>query len=229
MGETVLVADDHPVVVELVGTLLEREGYTVVRAADGQEALKAAYDRKPDLVVLDVEMPKLDGWTVLSRIREVSQVPVLMLTSNDEETHKVRGLRGGADDYVTKPFSPPEFVARIDALLRRARRTSDQEPDVTRAGPLEVRHDEGIVTIDEREIALTPLEFRLLSTFARNPRHVLAADRIVELVWQDAYTAPEQVKLLVGRLRKKLAAGDLEPSTIETVRGFGYRFNPPAS
>ena len=128
MGATVLIADDHPVVVEMVGKLLERQGHEVVRAADGQEALKAAYDRKPDLVILDVEMPKLDGWAVLSRLREVSEVPVLMLTADDAEMHKVRGLREGADDYVTKPFSPQEFVARVDALIRRSRLSRDEGP-----------------------------------------------------------------------------------------------------
>jgi DNA-binding response OmpR family regulator len=226
VGATVLIADDHPVIVEMVGTLLERQGYEVVRATDGQEALKAAYDRKPDLVILDVEMPKLDGWAVLSRLREVSEVPVLMLTAEDSEMHKVRGLSEGADDYVTKPFSPQEFVARVDALLRRSRMARDDAPDVTTAGPMEVRHDEGVVVVGGEEISLTPLEFRLLSTFARNPRQVLSADRILELVWQDPYTAPEQVKLLVGRLRKKLS-GPLDGDPIETVRGFGYRFNPP--
>ncbi len=226
MGATVLIADDHPVIVEMVGTLLERQGHEVVRAADGQEALKAAYDRKPDLVILDVEMPKLDGWAVLSRLREVSEVPVLMLTSDDTEMHKVRGLREGADDYVTKPFNPQEFVARVDALIRRSRLSSDEAPDLTTAGSLEVRHDEGVATVAGEELSLTPLEFRLLSTFARNPRQVLSANRIVELVWQDPYTSSDQVKLLVGRLRKKLAT-KLDGDPIETVRGFGYRFNPP--
>jgi DNA-binding response OmpR family regulator len=223
---TVLIADDDPVIAEMVRTLLEREGYTVVPTADGQAALRVAYERKPDMVILDVNMPKLDGWTVLSRLREVSEVPVLMLTDEASEMNKVRGLRDGADDYVTKPFSRQELVARVDALIRRAKQAAPQGPDVVRAGPLEVRHDEGLASVAGVELALTPLEFRLLSSFARNPRQVLSSERIVELVWQDPYTASDQVKLLVGRLRRKLE-GPLEVQVIETVRGFGYRFNPP--
>jgi DNA-binding response OmpR family regulator len=223
---TVLIADDDPVIAGLVETLLDRAGFTVIHMPDGQEALRAAYDRKPDLVILDVNMPKLDGWTVLSRLREVSAVPVLMLTDEDSEMSKVRGLREGADDYVAKPFQRQELLARVEALIRRAQIAAPAGPEVTRSGPLEVRHDEGVVSVAGEEIALTPLEFRLLSTFVRNPRQVLSADRIVELVWRDPYTAQDQVKLLVGRLRKKLA-DPLGAEVIETVRGFGYRFNPP--
>ena len=213
-------------VVDAVGTVLERGGHTVVRAHDGEEALKAAYDRKPDLVVLDVEMPKLDGWKVLERLREVSDVPVLMLTARTEEPYKVRGLRAGADDYVTKPFGPPELLARVDAILRRIQTEGRTAPEVTQIGPLEVRHDEGVVRIVAEELPLTPLEFRLLSVLVRNPGKVLSSDQLVELVWNDPYASPDQVKLLVSRLRKKLA-DSLEADPIETVRGFGYRFNTP--
>lgn len=221
-----LIADDDPVIGGMVETLLGREGFTVIHKHDGQEALRAAYDRKPDLVILDVNMPKLDGWTVLSRLREVSAVPVLMLTDQIDEMSKVRGLREGADDYVAKPFQRQELLARVEALIRRSRLTASGEADIVSTGPLEVRHDEGVASVNGDELTLTPLEFRLLSSFARNPRQVLSSDKIVELVWQDPYTAPDQVKLLVGRLRKKLA-GPLEVEVIETVRGFGYRFNPP--
>ena len=209
-------------VVDAVGTVLERGGHTV----GGEEALKAAYDRKPDLVVLDVEMPKLDGWKVLERLREVSDVPVLMLTARTEEPYKVRGLRAGADDYVTKPFGPPELLARVDAILRRIQTEGRTAPEVTQIGPLEVRHDEGVVRIVAEELPLTPLEFRLLSVLVRNPGKVLSSDQLVELVWNDPYASPDQVKLLVSRLRKKLA-DSLEVDPIETVRGFGYRFNTP--
>jgi DNA-binding response OmpR family regulator len=225
-GATILVADDDPAVVDAVELLLEREGHRVVCASDGQEALKTAYLHKPDLIVLDLGMPKLDGWQVLKRLREVTEAPVLMLTAEGAEANKVRGLREGADDYVTKPFGRQELLARVDALLRRAPMTAHQVPEVTQLGPLEVRHEEGVTRIDGEELALTPLEFRLLSNFARNPRQVLSADRIVELVWQNPHSSPNQVKLLVRRLRKKLI-GELDADPIETVRGFGYRFNPP--
>jgi DNA-binding response OmpR family regulator len=225
-GATILVADDDPAVLDVVEMLLEREGHRVVRASEGQEALTRAYQRKPDLIVLDLEMPKLSGWQVLKRLREVTEAPVLMLTAEGAEAHKVRGLREGADDYVTKPFGRQELLARVDALLRRAPMTARAVAEVTRLGPLEIRHEEGVARIDSEELALTPLEFRLLSTLARNPRQVLSADRLVELVWQNPHYSSKQVKLLVGRLRKKLI-GKLDADPIETVRGFGYRFNPP--
>ena len=221
-----LIADDDSMVTDMVKLLLDREGYDVVLAHDGRAALAAAYERKPDVIILDVNMPELDGWTVLSRLREVSEIPVLMLTDMAAETNKVRGLREGADDYVTKPFGRGELLARVEALLRRSRASAPAAPDVTSAGSLEIRHEEGVASVDGRELQLTPLEFRLLSTFARNPRQVLGGDRILELVWNDPYTQSDQVKLLVGRLRRKLSP-PLEGEVIETVRGFGYRFNPP--
>jgi DNA-binding response OmpR family regulator len=222
---TVLIAEDDPDILALVARLVERAGHTVVRAADGQEALKQLYERRPDLVMLDIGMPKLDGWQVLARIREVSDVPVLMLTAESQEIDKVRGLREGADDFVSKPFGRQELAARVDALLRRSMRSGPAEapPDVTRVGGLEVDHEQRQATVGGSALALTPLEFRMLATFARNPGVVLTGDRIVELVWgENSYTAPEQVKVLVGRLRRKLDAVDGAPA-IETVRGFGYR------
>jgi DNA-binding response OmpR family regulator len=224
-GATILVVDDDPALVDAVKMLLERAGHRVIRASDGHEALEKAYLRSPDLIVLDVEMPKLDGWQVLKRLREVTEAPVLMLTVDDAEASKVRGLQRGADDYVTKPFGRQELLARVGALLRRAG-TGREVPAVTRLGPLEVRDGEGVTRIDGEELPLTPLEFKLLSIFARNPGQVLSADQIVELVWQNPHSSPKQVKLLVARLRKKLN-GKLEVDPIETVRGFGYRFNPP--
>jgi DNA-binding response OmpR family regulator len=225
---TVLVADDDPDVLNLVATLLERAGHHVARAKDGSEAIKAVYGRRPDAVVLDISMPGLDGWQVLERIREVSEVPVLMLTAESDELDKVRGLRSGADDFVTKPFGRQELLARVEALLRRSRGRAgaDREVDVSEHGALRVDHQQRLATVAGEELKLTPLEFRLLAAFARNPRQVLSGDQIVDLVWDDPFTAQDQVKLLVGRLRKKL--GGPEAGEIETVRGFGYRFTPPA-
>ena len=221
---TVLIAEDDPDILALVARLVERAGHVVVRAMDGQEALKQLFERRPDLVILDIGMPKLDGWQVLERIREVSDVPVLMLTAESQELDKVRGLRQGADDFVTKPFGRQELAARVDALLRRGLKAGPAEapPDVTRLGALEIDHEQRQATVNSTALGLTPLEFRMLAVFARNPGVVLTGDRIVELVWGDNYTAPEQVKVLVGRLRRKLEAVDGVPA-IETVRGFGYR------
>ena len=224
---TILVADDDPDILTLVATLLEREGHVVVRAEDGQQAVKCLFERRPDLVILDVDMPRLDGWQVLDRIREVSSVPVIMLTAQSGELEKVRGLRGGADDYVTKPFGRQELAARVDAALRRSAASGEAEapPDVTQVGTLAIDHEQRLASIDGEELGLTPLEFRLLAVFARNPRQILSNDRIIDLVWDDDYTAAEQVKLLVGRLRKKIADNPGAPE-IETVRGFGYRLKP---
>ncbi|HVL95508.1 MAG TPA: response regulator transcription factor [Solirubrobacteraceae bacterium] len=225
---TVLVADDDPDVLALVGRLVEGAGHRVVSAGDGQEALQAVFERRPDLVVLDIGMPKLHGWQVLERIREVSDVPVLMLTGHSDELDKVRGLREGADDFVTKPFGTQELAARIDALLRRSARSRDaaRPRDVSRVGPLEIDHRQRQASVGGAALTLTPLEFRLLAAFARNPGEVLSGERIIELVWHGEFTAPEQVKLLVGRLRRKLAGADGAPP-IETVRGFGYRLAAP--
>jgi DNA-binding response OmpR family regulator len=224
----ILVADDDPDIRELVGDLLDREGHLVIRAEDGQQALRAFFDHRPDVVVLDVAMPHLDGWQVLQRIRELSRTPVLMLTAHGQEMDKVRGLRAGADDYVTKPFGRQELLARIDVLGRRVAETDEAAPafEVDQHGALVVDHAQRLAKVGEDELRLTPLEFRLLAAFSRHPQQVLSADQIIDHVWGDGFTAQDQVKLLVGRLRRKLA-GHLADGAIETVRGFGYRFNPP--
>ncbi len=223
---TVLVADDDPDILHLVTRILERSGHLVVGARDGQEAVRALFDRRPDLVILDVNMPGLDGWEVLERTREVSDVPVLMLTAASDELDKVRGLRGGADDFVTKPFGRQELLARVDALLRRTRGAAPATADVSAAGVVVVDHEQRVATISGTEVRLTPLEYRMLAALVRNPRRVLSGEHLVSLVWGDEFVAPEQIKLLVSRLRRKLAE-HLADDPIETVRGFGYRFTPP--
>ena len=223
---TILVVDDDPDILQLVRTLLERAGHAVVAARDGQEAMKRLFERKPDLIVLDIGMPGMDGWAVLERTREVSDVPVLMLTAESDELDKVRGLRGGADDFVTKPFGRQELLARVEVLLRRrASAPAAAAADVSVAGAFQVDHEQRIARVGDEELKLTPLEFRLLSALVQNPKRVLPGDRLIELVWGDEYVAQDQVKLLVGRLRKKLAA-HVEADPIETVRGVGYRFSP---
>jgi DNA-binding response OmpR family regulator len=206
-----------------VRLLLERAGLDVREASDGLGAVRAFFAEQPDVVLLDVGLPELDGWTVLERIREVSDVPVLMLTAQAAELQKVRGLRSGADDYVTKPFGRQELVARVEALLRRSR-------DATKAAEV---HDDGFLRIDFGEhrvsargndVALTPLEFRLLAVLAQNPGSLLTHDRLLEVVWnEEAADARDRVKLYVGYVRRKLeqACGE---APIETVRGMGYRY-----
>jgi DNA-binding response OmpR family regulator len=226
---SILVVDDDDDIRALVGELLERAGHGVIKAPDGESALKLFYSRQPDLVVLDVSMPGLDGWEVLNRIRELSDVPVLMLTARAEELEKVRGLRAGADDYVTKPFGRQELLARVDATLRRGR-SAPQAQETYADDFLTVDFAQRKVTAGGVELALTPLEFRLLGAFVRNQNQVLSHDQLLELAWGDARSADrDQVKLYVGYLRRKLGSGVGDESPIETVRGFGYRYRPLAS
>lgn len=230
---TVLVIEDDPDVGRLVGRLLERAGHDVRVAVDGEAGLRTFYDRRPDLVVLDVGLPGMDGWQVLERLRELSDVPVLMLTAQGDELDRVRGLRGGADDFVAKPFGRQELAARVEALLRRAALSGaggrrDAELDVYDDGVLTVDHVQRTVAAGGEELRLTPTEFRLLAAFVRHPNQVLSADQIIDLVWGDPYIQRDQVKLAVGRLRKRLE-GRVAPDAIETVRGFGYRYTPGAS
>jgi DNA-binding response OmpR family regulator len=225
----VLVVDDDDDIRTLVKTLLERGGNDVYEAANGRDGLREFHARRPDLVILDVNMPELDGWNVLERIRDMSDVPVLMLTARGDELERVRGLHAGADDYVVKPFGKQEIVARVQALLRRATRggAGDEEPAYADAY-LAIDWTQARVTVGEREVQLTPLEFRLLSTFVRHPRQVLSRDQLLDLVWGDAYgVGGDQVKLYVGYLRRKLEPDAPDAVPIETVRGFGYRYRAP--
>jgi DNA-binding response OmpR family regulator len=226
----VLVVDDDDDIRTLVVTLLTRAGITVRDAPNGREGLREFHSWRPDLVVLDVSMPELDGWNVLDRIRDMSAVPVLMLTARGDELERVRGLQAGADDYVVKPFGRQELVARVQALLRRAAQTPTQdEQDSYADGYLAIDWGQRRVTVGDREVQLTPLEFRLLSTFVRNPRQVLSREQLLELVWGDAYgVGGDQVKLYIGYLRRKLDPAATDAVPIETVRGFGYRYKAPA-
>lgn len=226
-GRAVLVIeDDEPGRILLRG-VLERAGARALEASEGVEGLRLLFEERPDLVILDVGLPDLDGWAVLERIRDLTDVPVIMLTAHDSELERVRGLRGGADDYVAKPFGVQELLARIDALLRRA------------GGSPEVRdrYDDGLIAVDfaggvasaaGRPLSLTPLEFRLLSAFVRNAGQILGHEQLLELAWGGADRATRgQVKLYVGYLRKKLPGHGPTDSPIETVRGFGYRYRRP--
>jgi DNA-binding response OmpR family regulator len=220
----VLVADDDRDIRRLVRIVLERASYDVVEAADGRECVRTFYELHPELVVLDVRMPQLDGWAVLARIREVADVPVLMLTARGEELDRVRGLRAGADDYVQKPFGRQELVARVEALLRRAGRQT--EVQTTYADELvEIDFAQHTVTAEGRPLDLTPLEFRLLAAFVRHPDQLLSHDQLLELVWGDSAShSRDQVKLYVGYLRNKLRDTARADPPLETVRGFGYRY-----
>jgi DNA-binding response OmpR family regulator len=220
----ILVIDDDEDVRSLVRTLLSRAGHDVREAGDGRAGLREFFASPPDLVVLDVSMPELDGWETLSRIRDLSDCPVLMLTARDAELERVRGLAAGADDYVVKPFGRQELVARVQALLRRAGGRGEEQATYA-DGYLTIDFAQRAIRVGDREVQLTPLEFKLLAVFVRHPNQVLSRDQLLELVWGDAYgVSPDQVKLYVGYLRKKLAPDDPDEVPVETVRGFGYRY-----
>src|SRR3954454_4605394 len=221
----VLVVDDEEDIRVLLKELLGRAGYDVAEAPDGRSALRELFASPPDLVLLDVTMPELDGWQTLERIRDVSEVPVLMLTARAAELERVRGLKAGADDYVTKPFGRQELLARVETVLRRARPAAGA-PDAYADDYVSIDFAQRRVTVADRDVALTPLEFKLLNAFVRHPNQVLSPDQILQLVWGDSYSVSrDQVKLYVGYLRRKLEEGDVDDAPIATVRGFGYRYS----
>jgi two-component system alkaline phosphatase synthesis response regulator PhoP len=219
----ILVVDDEPAILNLIVSYMKAEGYEVYTAADGNAALKAARAYRPEVIILDVMLPGLDGLEVLARLRRESEVYVILLTARTEETDKIVGLSVGADDYVTKPFSPRELVARVKAALRRLR-----AGPMVGSGPavLSFRHvriDSGarLVSVDEHPVALTAIEFDLLLALAENRGRVLSREQLLEKVWgYDYYGDMRVVDVHLGHIRQKLGRADL----IATVRGVGYRF-----
>jgi DNA-binding response OmpR family regulator len=221
----ILVIEDDAAASSLVGEMLRRADMDVILAGDGREGLRRFYDRNPDLVIIDIRIPELDGWQVLERVRELSDVPVLILTVSDAELDKVRALRQGADDYLTKPFGRAELIARIEALLRRSGRR-EAPSDVLADELVEIDLPRRRVAVLGNEVSLTPTEFKLLVTLARHSGQVLSREQLVAAVWgRDGARSTEQVKLYVSYVRRKLrAAAGVDP--IQTVRGFGYRYRP---
>ncbi len=221
-----LVIDDEEDLRALLRDLLGDRGYGVQEAGNGVEGLRVLYDERPDVVILDIGMPGMDGWRTLERIRELSDVPVLILSSRGSDLEKVRGLRAGADDYLVKPFFGEELVARVEVLLRRPRSVPPPR-DSYQDGLLTIDYLEHRVNVGEREVSLSPLEFRLLCEFVDHPRQVLSHGQLLERVWHDPQAmSPDQARLYVGYLRRKLGR---DRELIETVRGFGYRYVPPAT
>ena len=223
----ILVVDDEADILDLLSDLLGESGYEVLRASDGREAIRALFHAQPDLVLLDVAMPELDGWQTLERIRDVSDLPVLMLTARATEDDKVRGLRAGANDYVTKPFSTRELLARIEALLR-AHKGSGQPTETYTDDFLTVDFADRAVAVEGSQVPLTPLEFKLLAAFVRNANRTLSSDELLDLAWDDPEAVKRgSVKLYVSYLRRKLSEAGRAEAPIETVRGFGYRYRAP--
>ena len=222
----ILVVDDERRMVGFIRLNLEQDGFEVIEAYNGTEALERLRDSLPDLVLLDVMMPDIDGFEVLRTIREISQVPVIMLTAKGEENDKVRGLELGADDYVTKPFSPRELVSRVKAVLRRGSTFEEDDEGMIEVDErLKIDFGRREVWVDEELVKLRPTEYRLLYHLVQNAGWVLTHDQILTKVWGYEYRdEPHYVRLYINYLRKKIEEDPSNPKYIQTERGVGYRF-----
>jgi DNA-binding response OmpR family regulator len=220
-----LLVDDERSVQTLLTYPLRKDGYDVVTAKDGREALERFAEQRFDLVVLDIMLPKLDGIEVCRRLRTRSQVPIIMLTAKDDEIDKVLGLEMGADDYITKPFSVREFRSRVRAALRRAEMSGVGSNQPVISGDLEIDPERRVVSVRGEEAKLTYVEFELLTGLARSPGRVFTRENLLEKVWGDsAYRDPRTIDVHVRHLREKLERDSRHPEYILTVRGVGYRF-----
>jgi two-component system alkaline phosphatase synthesis response regulator PhoP len=229
----ILLVEDEQDIRELVRYNLTAEGFTVVEASDGEIALRLAKTERPALIILDLMLPGVPGLEVcrLLRTKEATlQVPILMLTARASEVDKVLGLEMGADDYVTKPFSPRELVARVKAVLRRAYGPTLNRPhEVYEKGRLRIDYDTYEVTLDGQPVTLGLREFELLKFFVEYPNRVFSRTQILDLVWgQDIYVEPRTVDVHIRRLRQRIEKNDANPTLLLTVRGVGYKFNPDA-
>jgi two-component system response regulator ResD len=229
---TVLVVDDEPTITEVVSRYLRRAGYRTETAADGAQAIAAAAQARPDLVVLDLMLPRVGGLEVMRRLREQDRgvgagpIPVILLTARGEESDRITGLRLGADDYVVKPFSPAELVARIDTVLRRVERPVSTQP-VIEIGEIVVDPGARRALIRGVEAQLTVREFDLLLFFVAHPGQVFAREQLMDAVWQYSfYTDTSTVTVHIRRLRAKIEDDPAQPRHLETVWGVGYRFQP---
>ncbi|GAA3004540.1 MULTISPECIES: response regulator transcription factor [Actinokineospora] len=226
----VLVVEDEPDIALALRVILERAGHEVTVAPDGRQGLRALHESHPTLVLLDIGLPVIDGWMVLERIRDVSDVPVLLLTAHGMEADKVRGLRGGADDYLTKPFSTSELLARIEAILRRTEQAGGtSQAEVYDDGVVRMDHRSRRVFVNGVEAEVNATEYRLLATFVQHRGAVLSPRQLLNLVWNDPTgIGADRVKFAVLRLRRKLN-WSADDSPIKAARGMGYRYDVPKS
>ncbi len=225
MPQTILVVDDEPEIVKLVQAYLQGAGYRVVTAKDGREALLVTRHEKPDLIVLDLTMPEMDGIEFTRRLRQEKNTPIIMLTARVEETDRIIGLELGADDYVTKPFSPREIVARVRAVLRRTL-PEPEVAEVLRAGDLVLDRDEHSVTVGDRLVELTPTEFELLSILMISPGRAFSRMELLEQIQGEAFAAYERtIDAHIKNIRAKIEPDSSKPRYILTVFGVGYKFS----
>ncbi len=222
--KTILVVDDEPKIVQLARDYLEHAGFAVLAASDGPTALHAARSSKPDLIVLDLGLPQLDGLDVTRSLRKDSDVPIIMLTARSEESDKLIGLELGADDYLTKPFSPKELVARVRTVLRRADRSSSPD-EIIRVADLTLDVPRLRLTVGDRPIELTTTEFQLLTTLARQPGRIFTRGQLLDAVHGIAFESYERaIDAHIKNIRRKIEPNPREPRYILTVYGMGYKF-----
>ena len=224
---TILTADDDPQLLRLVARNLEFEDYDVLKASDGKQALDLIEQHTPDAILLDVMMPKMDGFTVCQRVREFSAVPIIIVTARGQDQDKVRGLDLGADDYLTKPFSVDELLARVRAVLRRAHFMAQDSthimPTIITIGNLTIDEAQHLVTMDGREVTLTPIEYRVLAYLAQNAGRVITQDLLLEHVWGTDYLGEgHMLQVNINRLRRKIEPDPAHPRYILTKVGIGY-------
>lgn len=225
MNETILVVDDEPKIIKLAKDYLEKGGFRVLTEGDGLRALKTARRERPDLIVLDLMLPEMDGLDICRTLRRESAVPIIMLTARSEEADRLIGLELGADDYITKPFSPRELVARVRATLRRAQ-GKVYTPGIIRAGGLEVDVKRHRASLDGEAIHLTRYEFALLAALAQHPGQVLSRSQLLDKMYDIAAVGVDRsVDAHIKNLRRKIEADPSNPTYILTVYGIGYRFN----
>ncbi|MFQ5945878.1 MAG: response regulator transcription factor [Anaerolineae bacterium] len=226
-GKIILI-DDDPTLLSLLRQVMEKAGYRVHTATNGVDGLQLVFKEHPDLIILDVMMPRMDGWETARRIRELSEVPIIMLTAKDEEADKLKGFGHGVDDYVTKPFSFAEMVARVAAVLQRVRSGEvEQLPQVLAFGDLVIDRESARVSVQRKPVNLTPTEYRLLLALADNAGRTLTHQQLLQRVWGDEYVEETgYVKRYIWYIRRKIEKDPSDPRHILTERGFGYRLEP---
>lgn len=227
MGVTILLVEDDPDTVEIVQLYLEHEKYQVQLATDGSEALRQARESKPDLVILDLMLPKVDGMEVCRMLRQDSSTPIIMLTARVEEESRLFGLESGADDYISKPFSPKELVARVKAVLRRTNpQVSNGTTQLLSCGGVSLDLNEYQVRVNDEPVSLTPTEVKVLAMFLREPGRVFTREQIIEHVWGREFDGFDRsIDTHISNLRRKLNSACEEFQSIQTIYGVGYKFN----
>ncbi|HET6910251.1 MAG TPA: response regulator transcription factor [Mycobacteriales bacterium] len=226
MADAVLIVEDDDRIRASLRLALEDNGYRPIEAADGETALELMDEGPPDVVLLDLMLPGIDGYETCRRIRRTSDVPILIVSARVDSHDVVEGLEAGADDYIRKPFDVPELTARLRALRRRLRPAKDDDADELTAAGITLSADRGEVSVDGRELHLTKTEFRLLHEFMRHPGRVFSREMLLERVWEYGYFGdPRIVDVHIGRLRAKIEADTADPKRLVTVRGFGYKLD----